>query len=127
MNVGKPYRKEHALSLLKPIYDDSRWTVDERGVWPAIDFNMAESWGLITEHTVLSWKPVLVFKDDTGNRSFRTHRAREGRAVACLKKHHQGGQRSSGRGCRRDVLAKSTETDFSHILRPIADGVRCCI
>lgn len=64
MKIGKPYGKEHALSILKPIDGSGRWTTDERGVWPALEFDLAKNFGLLPEYRLLSWKPVLVFKDD---------------------------------------------------------------
>lgn len=65
MQASKPYSKEHAEALLLPCDEDSRWGIDERGVWPAVmGYGEGKRLGLLPEYKVLSWKPVMAFQDD---------------------------------------------------------------
>lgn len=64
MQTGKPYKRSHVEALLHPFDNSSPWLVDDRGVWPAADFKESDKLDLIPEYEVLSWKPVMVFKND---------------------------------------------------------------
>lgn len=64
MTVGKPYQRSQAEALLKPVDDGQSWVIDDRGVWPDTDFKAFDAMGGRPEYNVLSWRPVMVFKDD---------------------------------------------------------------
>jgi hypothetical protein len=63
--MEKLYRREHAEALLEPCNGDGvRWTIDDHGVWPAVDFKECKRQALDAEYVALSWKPVKVFEND---------------------------------------------------------------
>lgn len=64
MQAGKPYKRSHVEALLHPFDNSSPWLVDDRGVWPAADFKESDKLDLVPEYEILSWKPVMVFKND---------------------------------------------------------------
>lgn len=66
MNTEKPYNRSHGEALLRPTFKhgESSWRIDEKGVWPAIEFEESDRLGIVPEYEVLSWKPVMVLRGD---------------------------------------------------------------
>lgn len=63
MLTDKPYNRSHFEALL-PTEEREGMRIDESGVWPATDYEMARRLGLLPEYKALSWKPVFAYSGD---------------------------------------------------------------
>ena len=63
MLTDKPYNRSHFEALL-PTEEREGVRIDDSGVWPATDYEIARRLGLLPEYKALSWKPVFAYSGD---------------------------------------------------------------
>ncbi len=63
--LAKPFNRSVAESLLSPTGTNNHWVIDDRGIWPKVEWNPALGTGSRINFEFDSWRPAVMFANDS--------------------------------------------------------------